>query len=148
MTQTKLTCIAVYTYQFPLHILIHRQLIQLINMTTLNSLPRELRQQILLAAVQDENFVGGTWPKTPISLFQTCHLFRHEMPWVLDSWTPLWTLQKPADVMFLQRSAIDGRPIIHHICINIFHDICVRRLRIADWNFVCRGASLTEPMKA
>jgi hypothetical protein len=102
-------------------------------MATLTSLPRELRQQIFLTAVQDEHLIGGTWPKTLNSLLQTCHLFRYDIPWVLNSWTPPWTLQKPADLKFLKTSTIDGRPTIHHIRINIFHEVCIDSMKKPDW---------------
>ncbi|KAF1956238.1 hypothetical protein CC80DRAFT_492501 [Byssothecium circinans] len=106
-------------------------------MPTLLTLPRELRQTILLHAVQQEtHLIGRTYPKPILSLLQTCILLRNDMAWVISSWTPTWYLTKPSDLPSPPSITIVGttyKPTITQITISIFHDTLVKNLKKADW---------------
>ncbi|KAF9641536.1 hypothetical protein BFW01_g1519 [Lasiodiplodia theobromae] len=111
-------------------------------MAKLTDLPRELRQKILLAAVQQEDrLVGSTWPQTITTLLRVCKTLRRDMPWVLNTWSPQRWLQRPSDLTTLPTSlTIDGvacgpfaaKPM-HTLRISIFHDALPANIRKADW---------------
>ncbi|KAJ8076201.1 hypothetical protein PM082_000619 [Marasmius tenuissimus] len=106
-------------------------------MVTLTDLPKELRQKIFLTAVQQEDrLVGNTWPKTITVLFRVCKVIRREMPWVLNSWSPLWWLQRPTDLTasaFLNIDGIKCGPKLDSLGISIFNDAEAENIRKADW---------------
>ncbi|OJD33772.1 uncharacterized protein BKCO1_2700068 [Diplodia corticola] len=108
--------------------------------TTLTSLPRELRQNILLSAVQQETHltINTPWPQTITSLLAACKLLRADMPWVLNAWSPLRVLQHPRDVAAAAATpliTIDGvacnnpscqGPLC--LCLRLYHDVELRDL--------------------
>ncbi|KAF2637085.1 hypothetical protein P280DRAFT_472604 [Massarina eburnea CBS 473.64] len=100
-------------------------------------LPTELRQTILLYAVQQETYLSGrTYPKTITSLLQTCISLRNDMPWILSSWAPTWYLTHPSDLPSPPTISIAGtvyKPTITQLCISVFHDSLLKNLRKADW---------------
>jgi hypothetical protein len=106
-------------------------------MSTLTTLPVELHQHILLAAVQKEKIVGQAWPQNLLSLLQTCTLIRDEIPWVLTSWSSAtWVLQKPQDLTVFSSLSLNGqtlRPPLHHLRITIFHETAIEVIKTACW---------------
>jgi hypothetical protein len=106
-------------------------------MSTLTTLPVELRQHILLAAVEEEQIVGHAWPQTLLSLLQTCRLLHDEMRWVLTSWSSsTWVLQKPQDLTGAPSLSLNEqtfRPPLHHLRISIFHETAIEVINTACW---------------
>ncbi|KAK1219926.1 DNA-binding protein SMUBP-2 [Marasmius sp. AFHP31] len=106
-------------------------------MATLTDLPKELRQKIFLAVVQQEDkLVGNTWPKTITALLCVCKAIRRDMSWVLNSWIPLRWLQRPTDLAAPTSFTIDGiecGPKLESLCLSIFNDAVAENIRKADW---------------
>ncbi|GME47440.1 hypothetical protein PM082_000619 [Neofusicoccum parvum] len=106
-------------------------------MPTLADLPTELRQGILLAAVeQEDRLVQDAWPGTIMALLSVCKATRRDMPWVLNCWSPLWWLQRPAGLTGPTCLAVNGiqcGPKLARLCISIFHDAVVKNVKKADW---------------
>jgi hypothetical protein len=105
-------------------------------MASITDLPRELRQKIFLAAIWQENLVGTAWPKSIIALLHVSRLIRHDMPWVIKSWCPLWCLQRPNEATQFRPLVVGGtecRPTLNCLCIDVFHDVLLDNLKRADW---------------
>jgi hypothetical protein len=97
-------------------------------MATLTSLPHEIRQNIFLQLVQQEDqLIGSAYPKTIRTLLQTCNDLRNDMAWVLSQWSPtMWYLTTPFDLPNPPSITIAGTiytPKFTHICISMLHYI-------------------------
>jgi len=78
-------------------------------MAGLTTLPRELRQKILLVAVQQEDrFFGTRWPAWITDLLHVCKPIYHDMPWVISSWSPLWYFCRSIDMGNVQPLIVNG----------------------------------------
>ncbi|KAK0615546.1 hypothetical protein DIS24_g11710 [Lasiodiplodia hormozganensis] len=123
-------------------------------MATLTDLPQELRQRILLTAVQQEDrLVGSKWPKAIIALLHVCKTLRRDMPWVLDQWTPLRHLQRPSDLTTAPSLSIDGvacGPFLtkpaETLYIDLFHDTLAANIRKATWNPLDDGVEMHQAL--
>ncbi|KAF4539259.1 uncharacterized protein LTHEOB_10423 [Lasiodiplodia theobromae] len=123
-------------------------------MATLIDLPQELRQRILLTAVQQEDRLAGSkWPKTIIALLHVCKTLRRDMPWVLDQWTPLRHLQRPSDLTTAPSLSIDGvacGPFLtkpaEMLYIDLFHDTLAANIRKATWNPLDDGVEMHQAL--
>jgi hypothetical protein len=108
-------------------------------MTTFTRLPMEIRQQILLDAIQQETqIVGQAWPRTTLSLLHTNKLLRHDMLWVINIWSPLWVLQYPYELTAVPPLSLSGPsgepslPTLHRLRINVFHEADDQKIKMAD----------------
>ncbi|KAJ8076202.1 hypothetical protein PM082_000620 [Marasmius tenuissimus] len=110
-------------------------------MVPLTDLPKELREKILLAVVQQEDrLVGNTWPKTIMALLCVCKAIRRDMSWVLNFWSPLRWVQRPADLGLRAPTSltIDGTECgpkldSDQLGISIYDDAKAENIRGIDW---------------
>ncbi|KAF2811332.1 uncharacterized protein BDZ99DRAFT_569407 [Mytilinidion resinicola] len=113
------------------------------------SLPRELRQRILLLALpQDVQPAVVPYFSLPVqNLLHISRTVRQEMPWVLNNYSPRFYLRSPshlADFLsFLSKYrgvlSFEYKPKFEHVSLNIFHDAEVDTMQ---WTCYCRGRDM------
>ncbi len=110
-------------------------------MSTLLTVPAELRQSILALCLPDTNHLANPWPPSVLRLFHISSSLRKDMGQVFGTWSPLHYIPRPKNLSNLkaQTIEIDGcvhTPKIERICLDLFHESELNRIL---WTCFCRG---------